>query len=228
VDPDADDRYYTCMLLHRFGYAVVSALTTEKAIEFMIVAPPSAIVADAKGDGSSLPSRLAQDPRFFDIPLIMLSWWPDRALTVRAKTGEIAAFLRKPLDAAEFYHVIQSSAEKSRRRNIRIASNLIVRIDDDPGACPAFVTVISEYGMFVRTLHPRPVDTRMAVVLELQGKLLNLEATVLYVIGFEEGPFKEPGMGMKFVKIGREDRDLIAAFIREQLEAGIARRGTPK
>jgi CheY-like chemotaxis protein len=216
------------MLLHRFGYAVVSARTQEKAVEFMTVAAPSAIVADIKGDSTSPLFRLSRDPRFFDIPIVMLSWWPDSVLADRARREEIAAFLRKPLDAAEFYRVIQSVTERSRRRNIRIASNLIARLEEEPGACPGFVTVISEYGMFVRTLHSRPVDTRMPVVLELKDRQLNLEATVLYIIGFDEGPFKEPGMGMKFVKITREDRDLIAAFIREQLEAGIARRGTLK
>jgi hypothetical protein len=37
-----------------------------------------------------------------------------------------------------------------------------------------------------------------------------------------QGPFKEPGMGMKFVDIAEEDRLSIRDFIKEQLTADIA------
>ena len=56
---------------------------------------------------------------------------------------------------------------------------------------------------------------------KIKGRLIKLEAVVLYVTNFGEGPFKEPGMGMKFVKISPEDRKWIATFIHDQLEEGI-------
>jgi hypothetical protein len=77
--------------------------------------------------------------------------------------------------------------------------------------------------MFLRTLEPRPANARIPVSLEINGKPIKLEAVVLYTTTFDDGPFKEPGMGMKFVNISREDRNVIAAFIVEQIEKGISR-----
>jgi CheY-like chemotaxis protein len=228
VDPDVNERYYTCMLLHRFGFKILSVRSAEKAIGFMAVVPPSVVVADEGINGSTLFSWLTQDPRFYDIPLLLLSWWPNAALEERARNGDFAAYLRKPVNVMEFYRIMQTAMEKSRRRNLRIATHLNVRLEDGLGGSDGYATVISEYGMFFLTLHPRPLNTRIPVVIEIGDRIVKLEALVLYTIGFDEGPFKEPGMGLKFVKISRKDRDLIAAFILERIEEGIANQRTQK
>lgn len=224
VDPNVEDRFYTCMLLQRFGCNIFTAHTTEEAIEYMTVATPSAVVADAGPGGTALLSWITKDPRFLDVPLILLSSKSNAALEKRARRGEFAAYLRKPLKVDEFYRTVQTVIEKGPRRNLRIATHLIVRLDDGPGGSEGYVTVLSEYGMFFRTLEPRPVHTVIPVVFEIKGRLVKVDAVVLYTTNFEEGPFKEPGMGMKFVKISREDRNLIATFIIEQLEEGIKRK----
>jgi CheY-like chemotaxis protein len=223
VDSNVDDLYYTCMLLRRFGYSIVTSYTAEKAVEFMTVAPPAAIVADADLSGSPLFLRLRQDPRFFDTPLLLLSWWPNAALEDRARKGEFAAYIRKPVSVEEFYANVQTAIEKGPRRNIRIATYLPVKLEDGLDGGEGYATVLSEYGMFFRTFMPRSVNARIPTVVTIKDRLLNLEAVVLYVIMLEEGPFKEPGMGMKFVNITRADRELIAAFILEQIEEGIRR-----
>jgi CheY-like chemotaxis protein len=223
MDADVDDRFHTCMLLQRFGYNIFTAHTAEEAIEFMTVAPPSAVVADAGPGGSLLLSWITKDPRFLDIPLILLSTAPDAELKSRARIGEFAACLQKPPKAEEFYRIVQTVIEKGPRRNLRIATHLALKIEDGLGRCDGRVTVLSEYGMFYRTLQPRPVQSIIPAVLALKSKLVQLEAVVLYTTSFDEGPFKEPGMGMKFVKISRADRDLIATFMLEQLEEGIIR-----
>ncbi len=51
-----------------------------------------------------------------------------------------------------------------------------------------------------------------------------VEAVVLYSYGFGDYPFKEPGMGMNFVKVSPEDRALIKSFIQEQIEKDILKR----
>jgi hypothetical protein len=70
---------------------------------------------------------------------------------------------------------------------------------------------------------PHPINTIIPAVFEINGRLVKLDTVVLYTTNFDEGPFKEPGMGMKFVKISRADRNRIAIFILEQLEEGIVR-----
>jgi hypothetical protein len=60
------------------------------------------------------------------------------------------------------------------------------------------------------------------VDLTLWDRVVSLDAEVLYIVSFEEGPFCEPGMGMKFVRINPEDNNLIRAFIHDYLWDGIA------
>ncbi len=223
VDANVNDRFYTCMLLQRFGYNVFTAHTVEEAIEFMTVEPPSAILADSDLSGSALYSWLTKDPRFFDIPLILLSWWPNPALEERARIDGFAAYLRKPNNVGEFYQIVQIAIEKGPRRNLRITTFLPARIEDGLDRCEGYVTVLSEYGMFFLTLDPRPIHAQIPLSFTIKGRPIQLEAVVLYAISFAEGPFKEPGMGLKFVKISRADRDLIANYMLELCEQGIAK-----
>lgn len=228
VDAEIDDRFATGLLLQRFGCNIFTAQTPEEAIEFMTVAPPSAVVADAEKSGPNLLSWITQDPRFLDVPIILLANAPNAELQGRARRGEFAALLRKPLNVDEFYKVVQAVIAKGSRRNLRIATHAKARLEDGLSGSEGHVTVLSEYGMFFRTLEPRPIKTHLQVSFAIRDRLIKLEAIVLYVTAFEEGPFKEPGMGMKFVKISRADRDLIAAFILEQLEEGITRPGSQR
>jgi len=65
---------------------------------------------------------------------------------------------------------------------------------------------------------------RVAADFSLWDRAVGLEAQVLYVVTFEDGPFCEPGMGMKFVKIDPQNSALIKAFIDEQIGIGPAGR----
>lgn len=217
VDANKDDLFYTCMLLHRFGYTIYTAFTDEKAIEFMTAVQPSAVIVDVAPAAAPLLPSLTQDPRFFDIPLILLSWWPYAELNERTRQATYAAFLRKPLDVIVFYQTVQAAIEKSPRRNIRIVSHLRVRFLDSAEGTEGYATVLSEYGMFFRTFKPRSQHSVIPLTIEIHGRLIRAEAIVLYAVPFEEGLFKEPGMGMKFTNINREDRKVIASFILEEL-----------
>lgn len=223
VDANIKDRFYTCMLLQRFGYEVFSAQTAEEAIEFITVAPPSAILADADLNGSTLYSQLSQDPRFFDIPFVILSWWPNPVLENRAREGGFSSYLRKPNNVEEFYQIVQIAIEKGPRRNLRIATRLMAKLEDGLDRCEGIVTVLSEFGMFFMTLEPRPVNKTISISFTINERLLRVDALVLYSISFEEGPYKEPGMGLKFMNIGRADREFIANFMRDRMEEGASR-----
>jgi len=223
VDAGKDDLFYTCTLLHRLGYRVFTAYTAEKAIEFMTAVPPAAVIVDAAPSGAPLIPNLTQDPRFFDIPLILLSWWPHSELDARTRQAKFFAYLRKPPDVIQLFRTVQMAMEKSPRRNIRIASYLPVRLEDGLDGAEGYATALSEYGMFFRTFEPRRPHSLIPVTIEISGRLIRAEAEVLYTVAFEEGPFREPGLGMKFTTISRKDRETIAAFILDQIEKGTAR-----
>jgi len=218
VDSNVNERFYTCMLLQQFGYNVFTAHTVEEAINFMTVEPPSAILADADLNGSAIFSWISKDPRFYDIPLIILSWWPHADLQDRARKGGFEAYLRKPGNVEEFYQIVQAAVEKSPRTNIRITTNLPVKLEDEFGSYEGCATALSEHGMFFRTLEPRPIDSCMRASIQIDDLLIRPEVIVLYSLFFEDGPFKEPGMGLKFTRISREDRNHISRFIQNHVE----------
>lgn len=226
VETNVDDRFTVSMLLQRFGCAICSAHSGEEALEFLSVAPPAAVVSEGGQIGTGLLARIKKDGRYSDVPVILLTSSPDHALEDRVRRGEIAAVLRKPVDAEAFFRAIQVSVEKGPRKNIRIATYLPAKMTDDPVNGDGYVTVLSEHGMFFRTLEPRAVRTQVPVSFSLQGTEVKVEATVLYTSDFDEGPFKEPGMGMKFSKISDDARALIRNFILEQIEAVTGNRGT--
>lgn len=225
VETNVDDRFQVSMLLQRFGCTICSAHSAEEALEFLAVAPPAAVVSEEGKTGTGLIAKIKTDGRFSDVPVILLTSLPDHALEDRVRRGEIAAVLRKPVDAEAFYRAIQASIEKTPRKNIRITTYLPAKMTDDPVTGDGYVTVLSEHGMFFRTLEPRAVRMRVPVSFSLPGSEVKAEATVLYTCSFDEGPFKEPGMGMKFSKISDDARALIRNFILGQIGAGTGTRG---
>ena len=55
--------------------------------------------------------------------------------------------------------------------------------------------------------------------LYIDDRPVRVEGVVLYSYSFGEGPLKEPGMGVKFLSLSTEDRDLLRRFIRDHLNA---------
>jgi CheY-like chemotaxis protein len=221
VDADVNERFTMSMLVQRFGYTVCGAGSAAEAVEYLCVAPAVAVFVEAGKTGWDLLSRLSSDARFREVPIVLVSETRDRAIEERLQRGEISAVVRSPLDADEVFEVIQKVIERGSRRNIRIATTLPAYLRDESGATEGYVTVLSQYGLFFRTLDPRPVHSRAEVILAFWDRSITLEATVLYAVTFEEGPFREPGMGMKFAKIKAEDSALIKAYILEQIGDGI-------
>ncbi len=221
VDSDWNERFTLSMLLQRFGYTIASTNSAAEAVEFLCVAPALSVFAEAGAVGADLAARLKADVRFRDVPLVMVTQQPDRGLEERLRQGELAGLLRTPVNPDEVFLVIQKVIEKGLRENIRIPTALSAKVRDEHGSTDGFVTVLSQYGMFFRTLEPRPVKARVAVSVSFGDRTVTLHAEVLYLVSFEEGPFCEPGMGMKFVDIAPEDSALIKFFIYEQLGAGI-------
>ncbi len=222
VDNNVDDRFQTGMLLQRFGYNICTSGSAGEAVDFMHVAPPAAIVAETM-TGAGLVSRIKKDIRFADVPVILLAKTPDLDLEIRTRRGEFAACLTKPLDVEKFYQTVQSVVERTPRKNIRINTSLQAQLEHVADGSRGLVTVISEFGMFFQTQDPQPLNECVSAVLIVKGRTIKLEAIVLYSYSLEASPFKEPGMGMKFVKISPEDQAYIKAYILEEVQGGIVR-----
>jgi CheY-like chemotaxis protein len=228
VDNNVDDRFQTGMVLQRFGYNICTASSAAVAIDFIHVAPPAAIVSEGGMTGTSLASRIRKDQRFSHIPVMLLTAARDLDLEVRARKGEFAACLTKPLDVEKFYQAIQAAIEKTPRKNIRIDASLEAKLENVAEGEKGLVTVLSEYGLFFLTEEPQPLNKTVTVSFTVNGRTITVEAVVLYSYSLEASPFRAPGMGMKFVKISPDDQAFIKSFILEKVQGDIARQDPQK
>ncbi len=226
VDSDANDLFYLSLLLQRFEYNITTAATATEAIKLASIAVPSLIItALALSDMSGLEflRRLRQDPRMANVPVLVKL--PDRKPENErlCRQAGAAECIYPPVQAEDLYRAVQQAIETTPRRNIRINTLMPISVNGKPLDCVEgeCASVLSEHGMYVRTLQPAAVNARLSVQLLVKKQPILVEAVVLYSHRFGEGPFKEPGMGLKFVKITPQDQELIKQFIREEVMKGM-------
>lgn len=220
VDNNARDSFQVGMMLQNFGYSVTTVKTAEEALEFISIAVPALIIMELVlpgMNGIDLLPRIRKEPSLVKMPIIVQTSIPDIKVQDRCYEAGCTLYLRKPVDAESLYRAVQEALERTPRKNVRIPTFLKASVDGG-GTGAEFVTVISNMGMFVKTLHPRPKGTNHGVSFILNKKIIKVEAQVLYGYGFGEGPSRDPGMGMKFVTISPEDQALIQAYIQENID----------
>lgn len=110
-----------------------------------------------------------------------------------------------------------------RRRDLRA----VVRLDVEPGGRtklrrpPFFVSGnISVGGMFLLTTDPLPEGTEIKIKFRLPDSDSPIDVTgkVVWARGEGERPPFKAGMGLKFIKIKKKDKERIRVFVDEQLK----------
>jgi CheY-like chemotaxis protein len=226
VDGDTNDLVYTAILLQRFDFQVCTSRSAAEALEMTAVMPPVLVVTSQEVQdmsGYDLVLRLRLDPRTSEVPVIVLTHTGDMLMAQRFREAGVAACLDKPVQVETLYTAVQAAVSKPRK-NLRITTELPVTVNgvlltSSAGEC---ATVISEHGMYIRTLKPAAKGTRVAITILVKNKIVPVETVVLYTYGHLQGLFKEPGMGLEFVRITPEDRELIRQYIREEITQGVA------
>jgi two-component system, chemotaxis family, chemotaxis protein CheY len=229
VDSSASILFYLAMLLRRLEYKVLTARSCEDALRMMESAVPSIVLTELsmpQMSGMQFLKLMRESERFKAVPVVILTSENNPGTKEACTRMGCAAYLRKPVEPDELYKTLQSVLESMPRTTIRVATSLKVVIGDGSMAGGAkrteVATAISEGGLFVRTLYPQPSKALTPLSIFIGGRELKATAVVLYVYALGEGPFEEPGMGMKFVEISDDDRSAIRKFIREQLTGDLA------
>lgn len=221
VDSKTTDLFMCSMLLQRFGYRVCTANTSVQALDMVSVAIPALVISDLYlpvMSGADLNSLLKQDQRTASVPLIFLRPSGDEAAERRCFALKIPSLL-KPVGVEDLYRAVQASIETTPRSNIRIKTRLTVAVNNVPLDCieGECASVLSEHGMYVRTREPQRRNEHVTVEININGRVIPAEATVLYSHRHGDGPFAEPGMGLKFLRMAPEDHAFIREFIREDV-----------
>jgi CheY-like chemotaxis protein len=224
VDNSASMLFYLAMLLKRLEYKVLTARNAEDALRMVEAAAPSLVLTELSlpgMNGLELLKHLKNQASFRAIPVVILASDNEPGMKDACAGLGCASFLAKPVEPEELYRAIQSVSEAVPRSHIRLGTSLQVFVGDNGvtgGALrPEYATAISEGGLYIRTLQPQPRNALLPLRLLLGGSEIRTRAVVLYTCVLGEGPFTEPGMGVKFVELSDADRARIRAFIREHL-----------
>jgi CheY-like chemotaxis protein len=229
VDNNISDLFLAAMLLQHFNYQVCTASTVGQTLDLVSVAMPSLIMTDLVLPGMSgvdLLRLVKQDPRTASIPVVIFYHAGDEAAERRCRDAGAAGCIPKPIEAEHLFRTVQRTIEHTPRANIRIQTTLSVTInrqslDMIEGDC---ASILSEQGMYVRMSDPYPRNELLTVQINLNGQKISVDTMVLYSYTHGYGPFKEPGMGLRFLRIAPEDQLFIRKFIREEIMKGIAAR----
>jgi CheY-like chemotaxis protein len=222
VDGNPRDAHTTGMLLQNFGYSVSTVKSAEEALELVLIVKPALIILEfilPGMNGIDLLNRLKQDPALSAVPVIILTSHPDPSAGNRCLAAGCSVCLRKPAQPDDLYRAVQSAIETTPRQNMRVETFLKASVDGC-GTGAEFVTMLSDQGLFVKTLHSKPAGTVHGVSFIVNRKIIKVQAQVLYSYRFGEGPGKEPGMGMKFVTIEPADLALVQAYVQSRISAG--------
>jgi len=226
VDSNSNELFYSSMVLQRLEYNICTAQTAEEALDMANVAVPALIIVDMElkdMSGLELARKLGQQPRTASIPVILKTEHPTKEIEQRCRENGCVACIQNPVRAEELYRAVQAAVENTPRKNIRILTRLPVTVNDLPLECAEgeCVSVISAHGMYIRTLKPYAVGTKLKIKIDMNGRIIVADSVVLYCHRFGEGPFKEPGMGLQFTHMSTDDQDLIQQYIRQELMSGI-------
>lgn len=219
VDGDTRDAAATGLLLQNFGYTVTTVRSAEEAIELITIAVPALVVMELALPGMSgfdLLARIRQEANLAGIPVIVQTAVAGARTDDRCREMGCTVYLRKPVRTEELYRAVQSTLEITPRQNLRVNTYLRASVDGQAMGSE-LITVISDSGMFIKTLQPRSMGTDHTVTFVVSKRVIRVQAFVLYVYGFGEGPNKEPGMGMKFTSIAPGDREFLRQFIQAQV-----------
>jgi len=231
VDSNIRDLFTATMLLQRFSYPVCTARNARQALEMISVAIPALMITDmALPDmtGLELLRLVGHDPRTFSVPVMLVQPTTDMIVDKHCiEIGGAIACLTKPLKVEELYRAVQAAIEPTPRAHIRVPTQLPVALnhtalDISEGEC---VTQLSEQGMYVRMRKPLSRSKKVSVGIGLGGRTISAEAEVLYHHRFEEAPFKDDGMALKFVTMAPDDRAFIQAYVRDAMTRGLALEG---
>lgn len=218
------DLFMTGMVLQRLGYNVYIVNTAEDALTMMEAALPSLVITELalpQMSGLELLVRIKKDLKTKAVPVIIHTASVDPNREELCLASGCASFLRKPVEPDSLYSAIQRATELMPRQYIRLKTLLPVMVGGRAATSgplsTEYVSELSENGLFVRTLSPRPLKSVLPVTIMIHSIPVKVRAVVLHSFTIGRGLFKEPGMGMKFIEISYTDRELIRNFIKGQL-----------
>ena len=225
VTANSDELFSISMLLQRFSYPVCTAQSAKQALDIIAVALPALVITDLllpDMSGLEMLRNVKGDVRTLPI-LLLLPGADDHVEKRMIEIGGSVPCLAKPVHTEDLYRAVQAVIEATPRAHVRIPTELPVSVnkvllDVSRGE---YIMNISENGVFVRMLKPPRRDDRVSIEMNINGHAVKADSVVLHSRRSGEGPFRDPGMAVRFNEISPEDREVVRKFIHDEVTRGI-------
>jgi len=221
ADVDQVRNLHAAILLKRLEYNVFVASNSPDLFRIASSIMPNLILLDVRMpffEGRMCLEKLRANPMFNYIKIVTVSEAPDLEI-LKQSTGQGAnAYITRPLCVTELYSTIQRLTESRPRRIPRLRVIFKVTVLAGKNGRSAFATMISEKGVFVRTMNPFEKETEVKLTLDLPSSTpLALDGTVIYQVKYDRDKFVEPGMAILFKGLNEETRLGLKKFIESHL-----------
>ena len=229
VDSNAQGLSSTSLLLQRFNYQVFKAASGREALDTAATALPFLIIMSLHlpdMHGFDLMQQFKEGVKTAGIPLIALSSHNDLRVKRHCFDRGAVDCLSLPVAADLLYRTVQLAGEKTPRATMRIRTDSLVKVTaaSIEGLQNAPAVELSERGLFLKTTMPPLRDMRLSLQLNVDGRIIPTEASVLYNRTASSGTHQEQGVGLRFVSIAPNDQEHIRRFIRNEVMRDIATR----
>ncbi len=222
VDDDKKNLSCTSLLLTRLGYHILKATTVKQALATAAGRAPSLVIIslDLAGmSGFELMRQLKNSPATAHLPFLGHTSRDNRGLKDRCREHGAVGCLSGPIEADLLYRTVQAAIEKNPRASMRVRAVLPVKVygKAHDSLYGAYALALSTGGMFLRTMNPVSVNSEITLEFDLNGRAIAAETVVLYNCQAGGGSCPESGVGLRFVDISPNDRDIIREFIRNEV-----------
>ncbi len=209
------------ILLKRLDYYVVTAVNCSDVIKTMTNIQPNIALLNIKipetGSAGCL-ALIQKNAKLKTIPVVIMGEKSDAHVMEQYLKRGAAAYIFKPVTPTPLYRLVQKLTEERPRENIRARIIFKTTISYQHGRRVSFASMLSEKGVFIRTVKPIPVGTNVSVSMDLPSeKPVELEGVVIYIMGPTTNHFMEPGMFIRFSNIDSYIELELRRFIEEQL-----------
>lgn len=230
VDGRPMRHFYTSVFLQRLKYHVIMAKTAEDGFLFMELTVPLVVIVNIDLpdlNGLELLKRMKKSRRTRDVPVIIYTSNKDSVIQRECEQAGCASYLRHPASLDELYQAVQKATEKRPRRFVRLDTVLDVTMADGNSLfspeSKAYIAAISEIGMFVSTDKSLPYGSTRTFTFFLPnapGWVMRVDGQVVHNHTSKDA-HKQPGIGIKFVRIGDQEKEFIREFIRQKMMEGL-------
>lgn len=227
ADEDDARSLHAALLVKRLEYNVFVAANGEDLVRITNRIIPHLILLDIRmpfAGWESCLEMLRSDTLLKMIKVISVGDEKDRRPLEDSLKKGANAYLARPLRACSLYGTIQKLTETHPRvvPRLRVIFKVTLHAGETVRAC--YATMLSEQGLFIRSVNPLPDGTMLRLSMELPASTpLELEGEVLFTRPLVKDGWIEPGMGVKFIDMNDGVKDGLKRFIEDQLSVDMER-----